>query len=445
MNTHPDPWGVTTVIESPADALPERQLMQRLPQLLRMAGAAALLVAMYSFLVQGWQDGNDLLRYAMLLGHSLALCGLGLASGHWLRENKGARLLLTLALASVPANFAILGAFLYAQVGDGSPLPYPHYALWRLDSLSATVAILVTAGLLLIPVVLLGFRVLARSLSSRFALLYLAGNAALLIPLRDPIPIAALTLALALLALLNNGHSRDDHLAARTPDGLIARLLQYLPLAVLLGRSFWLYNNDDFLFTSALLILFLVARQLSLILPGQSTLRGLLEVGSALLTPLIGLGLFSLLHRLLPDALLLPVISLAIAGLLFELSSRVEMAPPLYRTLSMLTLLIGLLGNLALFGGLGTALLCIAAGTALAVCGHLCQQWLLTATGVSIAAAGLLYQLFRILIQFDLGSWLSLAVLGILAILLASLLETRGAGIRPWLQSLRRHYGRDRA
>lgn len=91
------------------------ELMKKLPSLLRILGTTALLVAMYSFLVKGWQSGGDVFRYLLMLGHTGAMAAIGLASGHWLKEGKGARLLLTLALVSVAANFAILGAFIYSQ------------------------------------------------------------------------------------------------------------------------------------------------------------------------------------------------------------------------------------------------------------------------------------------------------------------------------------------
>lgn len=450
MNQYSAPWRPTTMPDastsSDNDHISTHQvvttstpLMQRLPQLLRMAGATALLVAMYSFLVQGWQDSNDLLRYAMLLGHSVLLCGLGLASGHWLREPRGARLLTSLALVSVPANFAILGAFVYASVGAGS-VPYPGVAQWQLHSTGLTAATVTVASLMLVPVVLLGFRVLARPLSGRLTLLFLAGNIALLLPVRDPTLIGAIALPLALLTLLQNERNRDEHLCARTPDGIMARLMQYLPLAVLLGRSLWLYEADAFLFTAGLLSVFLVMRQLSLLLPGQSILRGLLEVSSGVLTPLIGIGIGVLLDAWVVNELILPTCSLVTAALLWELSRRVEMAPSLYRSLAMLALLAGFVGNLYLFGGVDIALYCIGTGVALAVFGQQRQQLALFGTGLLIAASGLLYLLLRLLAEFDLGGWLSLALIGMLAIVLGSLLESRGGRLRPALGWLHQRF-----
>jgi hypothetical protein len=450
MNTHPDPWLPTRSTDSetattehqdnPDSPQSSRTLIQRLPQLLRLAGASTLLVAMYSFLVQGWHDSDDLLRYAMLLGHSLLLCGLGLASGHWLQEAKGARLLLSLALASVPANFAILGAFMYAWLGDTIPNAHPNYALWQLDSPLITLCTLMLALSLLIPVTLLGFRTLNRVRSTRLSLLFLASNALLLVPLRDPVIIAGLALPLALLMLISTEKTQPQTLAARTPSGLLARALQYLPLAVLAGRSLWFYESDTFLATSSLLILFLLARQLCLLLPGTTLLRGVLEVCSSLLTPMIAVGVVVLLEVVTADSLLLPLGTLVCAALLYELSLRVEMAPQLYRLMAMFVLFTGLLANIILFGGLTVALLGLATGIALALIGHHYQQLALFSTGLLLAGASLLYQLCRLLVVFDLGGWISLAVLGMLAILIGSVLESGGGRIRPRLLQLRQRF-----
>nr|WP_067293225.1 hypothetical protein [Marinobacterium profundum] len=454
MNQHPDPWlpAATPAMamsdsatgSDNADSNPgpitATPLMQRLPQLLRMAGATALLVAMYSFLVQGWQDGNDLLRYAMLLGHSLLLCGVGLVSGHWLQEAKGARLLVTLALTSVPANFAILGAFVYSAFGPQRSLSQPDYALWQLDSPTATVLTVALAVAALIPVMLLGFRTLARVLSTHLSIMFMLSNALLLIPLRDPLYLSALSLPLALLMLLNNEKTQQQSIAARTPDGLIARALLYLPLVVLVGRSLWFYDTDAFLFSSSLVILFLAARQISLRLPGQSIMRGLLEVCSGLLTPMIGVGSVLLLEGILTESLMLQLAALISAALLYEVSHRAQMAPALYRLMAMLMLSLGLIVNFVLFEGLATSLTSLAIGLILALIGRHYRQLALFGTGLVLAAVSLIYQLYQMMQVFDLSGWISLAVLGMLAIVIASVLESGGGRIRPRLLLLRRRF-----
>ena len=95
----------------PGDAQPS-SWVKYLPKLLRSLGAAAVLFSLYSFLFKGWEGSTDLIRYTMLLGHTLLLTILALGSGFFFREGKGPRLLMMLSLVSVPVNFAILGAFI---------------------------------------------------------------------------------------------------------------------------------------------------------------------------------------------------------------------------------------------------------------------------------------------------------------------------------------------
>ena len=134
-----------------------------LPRLLRSIGAVSLLAAISIFLLQGWENGNDVYRYLLLLGHTVGLVIIGFASGRWLGESKGARLLLMIALASVPANFAILGAFMYSQAPlDAFHVLYPSAAQWQVDSLNTALLVNVGGAVVLAAITLLGFMVLSR-------------------------------------------------------------------------------------------------------------------------------------------------------------------------------------------------------------------------------------------------------------------------------------------
>jgi len=84
MNTQHDAWSGEMISGSPSKN--NSDIMKKLPTLLRILGAAALIIAMYSFLAKGWQSGNDVFRYLLMLGHTGILAAIGLASGHWLKE-----------------------------------------------------------------------------------------------------------------------------------------------------------------------------------------------------------------------------------------------------------------------------------------------------------------------------------------------------------------------
>ena len=146
---------------------------QRLPSILRGIGAIAILCSLYSFLMRGWEGSDDLMRFLMLLGHTGILAIIGLSSGYFLKEGKGARLLFKLALVSVVVNFSILGAFIYAEVASVSTSSYPTYLAWSLHSVPAAIFSTLGTLLILVPVIILGFRILSRGMSKQMSVLYL--------------------------------------------------------------------------------------------------------------------------------------------------------------------------------------------------------------------------------------------------------------------------------
>ena len=435
MNVQQDAWTEKAALESPCRLDPG--LVRRLPALLRILGAGALVVAMYSYLAKGWENGNDVFRYLLMLGHTGVLIAVGLASGHWLKESKGARLLLTLALVSVPANFAILGAFIFSQTGGTHLGDYPQYVAWTVDSLNTA---LVTAGgamLVLVPVTLLGFRVLARGMSRRLSLLFLLGNAALLLPLRDPQLIGALVLALTFCTILVNRRAALNHTAARTLEGITALGLQFLPLAILTGRSLWLYSVDMLLLTVLFVTLFVVLRQASLQLEPNSRLRSLLDALSLIPAVSVALLLSDALHatRLLPEQLVFPLGALAAAAMVYDISARSLNGASFYRRFAVSGLLLSMIINLALFSDATAALACIVLGLALVWYGYRLQQLSLFGGGVLLTLAGVLQQFVELIQQFDLGNWAVLALAGMASILVASTIESRGGNIKSQIMA----------
>ena len=419
------------------------ELMKKLPSLLRILGTTALLVAMYSFLVKGWQSGGDVFRYLLMLGHTGAMAGIGLASGHWLKEGKGARLLLTLALVSVAANFAILGAFIYSQSAAALALNYPGYVAWKVGSLSTALVITAVAMVVLLPVVMLGFRVLSRSMSSKLAALYLISNAALLIPLREPHLVGYMVVGLSLLVLMVSRNAARQNISAKTSEGMMALVLQYLPMAVLLGRSIWLYSPELFLLTVLALTVFFALRQVSIRLDNSAEIRSLVEGFSVLPALGFGAGLGATLaeNGYLATELVLPIAALATASLIYEISLRARQGAALYRTLSVAVLCVGVLSNMLILDGVLTAVMSTVIGIAVAVFGYMKQQRTVFGGGMVMTSVGLIYQLYYAIQVFHLGSWVSLALLGMAAIVVGSTVESHGYRIKLMLTAWKAKHG----
>ncbi|MDC8444507.1 MAG: hypothetical protein LV471_01065 [Nitrosomonas sp.] len=426
------------------------RLTEKLPALLRILGATALLFAMYSFLVRGWQEGSDLFRYLLLLGHTGMLMAIGLVSGHYLKESKGARLLLVLALASVPVNFAILGSLIYSQttaIATAHSSDFPDYVSWTVDNLNT--ALLTSAGALvvLIPVVFLGFTVLMRQMAIKLSILFLFSNAAMLLPLRDPQTIGLIVLALTIAVSMATRAFADKQIAAKTSEGVIALGLQLLPLSVLAIRNLWLYTPDDFLFAMLCVCVFLMLRQASLCLEATATARIILDRIALIPALLIVLPLSSTLAALtdsafLPASLVLPV-SLAIsAAMVYDLSRRSQGYAGAFRLIAIWEILLGMTLNLALYDGLLATLSCIVTGACLLMHGYQARQRGVFLAGAALMLIGMLQQLFELIYRFDLASWISFAILGIIAIVAGSVLESPGLRIRQrlsgWQTAFRR-------
>ena len=435
MNSQNNAW--TGEVINQQKVKKDSDIMKKLPTLLRILGSAALVIAMYSFLAKGWQSGNDVFRYFLMLGNTGILAAIGIASGHWLKESKGARLLLTLALVSVPANFATLGAFIFSQTAALDISQYPQYVSWSVDSLQIALMTSAAAMLVLLPVIKLGFTVLARSMSKNLALLFVISNAVLLLPLRDPQLVGLMTLALTGCILFLSRKTAQGHVAAQTMEGVTALALQLLPLAVLTGRSLWLYSVDLFLLTAMSVTLFLIIRQISLYLEQDSKTRNLMDAMS--LIPAIFTGIWFSANlfdaSVLPEALVLPIGGFVTAAMIYDVASRNRNKAGLYRRIAVGVLLLCSIPNLFHFADLAAALACLLGGLVLVLRGYKMQQRSLFSGGIILILTGMTQQIIQLLHHFDLGGWASLAVLGMAAIVVASVMESQGGKFKPNLEA----------
>ncbi len=414
------------------------QWMQRMPAILRAIGAAAVLFSLYNFLMRGWEGSGDLLRYLMLLGHTGALAAIGLASGHYLKEGKGARLLLTLALVSVATNFAILGGFIYSATSSGAGVIYPEYVAWSVGSMSSALVLTAGALLVLLPVIRIGFLTLARGISGRMSLLFIASNAALLVPLRSPELVAVMVVLLGVVAIAVTGKTAQEYSGAKTREGVIALLLQFLPIAILLGRNVWLYSPEVVLFSAGLLTAFIALRQIALQLDGQSTLRLYVEHISAVTALLSGFSITATIGEAGGSMAMAMTCGTIVASVLsYEIALRASAVNSLYRILAALTMTIGLITTLLMFGGLMASLVTLIIGLLMVAMSYSVEQRAIFIGGIILSLSGLGYQFKYALGMFDLGYWATLAIVGVAAILIGSLLESQGGRIKPWLQAWR--------
>lgn len=132
--------GATPESAAPEGAAPTRSFdPEALTRALRIAGAALVVASASTFMLQHWQGGNDLRRFAMLVGQSLLLAAAAYFVGLSLKEGRSARTFLALVLATMPVSFAVLGGLVYSQFHLEAAQTLPSYATWVAPSPAAAV------------------------------------------------------------------------------------------------------------------------------------------------------------------------------------------------------------------------------------------------------------------------------------------------------------------
>lgn len=406
-----------------------------LTRALRIAGAALVVASASTFMLQHWQQGNDIGRYAMLVGQSLLLTLAAYFVGLTVREGRSARTFLALVLATIPVSFAVLGGLVYSQFHFEALAALPHYASWVApNELSAVLAVLATL-VVLVPLALVAFVALARRHARTLTAVFVAGNLLVLIPVRTPVVVAALAGAglLALLRLELTKFSRSTELD--TVEGKLARAVVFAPPLIMVGRVFHLYEVGVPFWGCLLLI---AGAAIWLLTPRtanglQRDCGALLSAGTASigwwlcwleLTRYGGASSHALLFGL-PCAILIALASLradGLRGMLFDGA-----------------MLLGL-GSAVLASALHldslSAVFCVVAGVMVAVSGAALRARVRTVAGALVALFGLGAEVWLAVHADDVLRWASLSVLGVLFIVGSAYVERHRARITQIWQRL---------
>lgn len=398
--------------------------------LLRVCGALIMLVAMSSYLMQGWSDGNDISRYYMLLSQTflLALSGLGLS--YVMKENKGARIFFGLGLISITVNMTTLGALIFSTMQWGSALvQYPSVAQWVAPESSEIMMALLGTALISAPVIWVGYKVLARRSAHALSGMFLFTNLLLLVPVRESLFIGVVALAAVILpvVILCKRMSQDNSL--RTPEGLFAMATVFVPAGIIICRSIWLYPVDEILQIILAGTAFIALRFCAQQTAEDSVARGIthwLSLGAALG---VAMPAAVLTARYLPDALSFSVFGFVFAGLLLDLSTRCQ-KPNAFIRLAAITLAVSHILPVMSVDDMSIAVLCIIAGLAIiAVARHHGLRYLMI-MGALTFMAGAGRQMLEFVEWVDFSNWITLSISGGVIIITASLIERHGALIK---------------
>ncbi|MEJ2422928.1 MAG: hypothetical protein P8101_00510 [Candidatus Thiodiazotropha sp.] len=423
-----------------ADSNEDSPYSRYAPVFLRLIGSTLVLTALSLFLFQHWDSGDDLFRYWLLLGFNVMLTIFGIFTSRLLRETKGARTFLMLALASIPINFTILGAFLYTlHPLDMLMVSYPDYATWQIGD-KANITLAGIAGIISALVIsALGFRVLAGNLALKLSLLFIAANSTLLIPLRHADHVVWMLLGFTGLAFFAVQRITRNAVALNTFEGSIAKIVVMIPMLLMLARSVWLYPITQLFQVGMVLLTWWVLRALSNTLGQQHVLHPSIEIFSFL----TGSWTAFLVAGLAQDywgidhATSVNLIAYVIAAFSFEMSLRGTNFAHFFRYVAGLSLVAGALSALSISGDGLTVLICILNGLLVMTLGFLMRSLLALVMGSAAFLSGLGYQIWRAMTYLDVGGLGSLVIVGALIILSASLIERHGYALRRLIRTWR--------
>lgn len=404
-----------------------------LSEALRILGAGIILVSMSVFLLQGWSEGNDIQRYLLLLTQTGLLGAAGFAMSHLVRETKGARLFFGLALISVPANFTILGALLYSVIQwDGGLATYPGYAHWRLDDLANIGVTMSAAMLVLVPVALFCYAVMARHSAKLLSAHFLLLNALLLLPIRSSFAAGSIALAGVIYALIAVGKLTRKDLALKTPEGRFALATLFIPLGIILFRSMYFYAVDSLMVAMVGSVLFLTARQMSQFPDRSKRVAAGLEFLS---WPVAFVVAFALADALVPNGsagLAASVFSIAYAAFALDIAKRTESSRLEQIISGSVSVIVAASFTLAVMvdaGGL-SAISTLFAGMLLLLWGAAGRKPLTVTAGLITLGAGAFFGLDSIVTMLVTSSWIELALFGAGAIALGSVLDRHGVAMK---------------
>ncbi len=399
---------------------------------LRILGASVLLASMSVFLLQGWNNGNDISRYLMLLAQTGLLTAAGFAMSHGLKEAKGARLFFGLALVSVPANFTILGALLYSVFQwDGALTTYPGYATWQIENVASTGITLAGAMVVLLPVTLFCFAIMARHSAKTLSFNFFALNLMLLLPIRSSLAAGSVALLGIVYALYVVRKLIGKDRALKTAEGKFALATLFIPAGIILFRSMYFYQVDSLLIAMLSLAAFLAARQASIFPDRSQRIATGLEAISLPIALVFAVAVVNAFEPYLEWAWMAPVFSIAFAIPALDLLRRTEsryLAKSVGLTVCLFVPLSFIFG-LAVDPSTTTAFMCLIAGLLILMTGLAIRNRMTLIAGAVTVLASAVFG-FDLLLSLVLSSsWVDLAIFGACAIALGSVLERHGVAI----------------
>ncbi len=410
-------------------------------QMLRFGGAVTLLVATGSFLFRDWELLHSVPFYVQLLVTTVLLSIAGLSCGAFLREAKGARTFLAIALYAVPLNFAALGGLVLAA--DVSGLGAPLLA-------GSTLLTLGVSALVLSGVAWVGLRALARPHARSLWFALLAGSLLLLAPFRE-LSFVTPAVGVGLVgAALYQRFLLGSSAALNTLEGWLARVAVVVPVLLLLARTVVYYEGDAAFYVIAFggvsAFVWVTARRIE-----SRRLRVALDVSTVAFAFFACCFLPTLLRPILGDASAdygldilqygCAVVGISFGAVLALMSVSAKQGRRVYANAAGVVAVAGM--GVTLFAyeaAVPAALVALLGAASVVAFGYARRSAVSCGAGLLLAVAGTVGLVVGLAELETLSSWPTFAVLGAVAIVTASVIERRGVALKRRMLRVRARF-----
>jgi len=390
--------------------------LQRLFQVLRSCGAAMIVAAAGTFLIQSWEQVGDVPRYLTLLGMTALLPALAYVCGIRLQEGRSARVLMLTLLALIPIHAGVLGGFVLSQFGATTENLAP-IARWVAPSRSSAILLVAGAGLALFPLIWASFRVLARPHARVLTAASAAAHALLLVPSRS-----ALGAILTVVPILGAAVWSAERIKPATLESRLAVSSLVMPAIVITARQVLFYEVTSAFWGTVIgigaLALFMLGKKLNdTSVERVAFAPALLSVGAFLdaieVTTRWSFSTTWLVYGIFAAIPLLAFAWLSVRSRPFFVRSAVILNVATATT----TLLVA--------PRPWAALQCLALGLALLSYGFIRDRRAVLYSGISLAVFGFLVEVAQAVEFFQPSGWLALAGFGFVLVGLTAWLERR--------------------
>lgn len=393
---------------------------------LRIIGAMIVVAAMCAHLLEGWSLWSDVSRYYALLGGTLLLALAGFATTRFLNENKGARVFVGLGLLSVAACLTTLGGLLHEWVQWHGGLSFSLRPIdWSAMHGLSVSGIAASALLVLAPVVWFAYTILARPQAGNLAGLFLLCGAVILIPIRTSFEVGLLIALVIALPVWFCLRFAGSEIHFKTAEGRFALASLFVPALIMVVRSLWMYQADTLLHWVLCVIAFVGFHFLRASLAERTLGAFLATLASFAVAVQLAWLTCSLLDPYVAQVLGLPVIGLVCAVILWLLGWARASHQAFYTSIAGVTLILTALVNLQIYPDWSGTCIGMFAGVLAAGIGWLERNRPLQWLGMVTIALALLPQLLLLGARIDFTHWLTLGVIGVVVIVMATLVERR--------------------